>query len=661
MSKKLSDDQVLEVISSYKCGESAKVIGDRYGITPTSVYGLLKRRNIPRRTYSEASRKYSLNESYFDMIDSQNKAYFLGFIMADGYNNEKRNVIEVSTSPIDIEILNKLNKEVNSSKPIRFIESNGIRSCRLDLCSHQLSVSLAALGCGQAKTFTIQFPDIDVDLRRHFIRGYFDGDGCISYSYINKGNMFGNILNGVVTLVGTTSLCTSVKKYIKSNLGINSMIRCRHPEHDNNIRTLQISGNQQVIKFMEFLYKDANLYLSRKRSKFFDFVDAVNKRKTQLQNTRENLVAMRDIVNNKVEYWNAMYLISHGIVESHSRSKLTPDQASILRKKLNNSTESIIPQEVITKEFDIARKNGFPFYKVDKIKFNKGIGSLKKATIEKSNGTYLWGGKLTELATFFHPHIFECKRPNHMSPIELFNDDVIFRSAITKLVALYPKILPSNVREICRNDSRSSRINNFPPRVVLAILQELCEERGLLSPLTVLDPCAGFSGRLIGCACSKKVEKYVGIDVSQETCNGLNATKDWLCDISDMDTNIVCDDCLLAMRRYVNVDLILTSPPFLDMERYKGVKYATDYKEWTESFVIPFIKNSYMSLRNGGIMAIYLEKIRRKNFPGDFSSLCAETGFLLCEPIPFRVSYGENNRGSASNRTTNILIFKKPL
>ena len=96
MSKsRLSAEEKDEVINRYINGESAQSISKTFTVSPTAIYGLLKRRNIPRRTYSEASRKYTLNENYFDKIDSQNKAYFLGFLVADGYNNEKRNCVEL--------------------------------------------------------------------------------------------------------------------------------------------------------------------------------------------------------------------------------------------------------------------------------------------------------------------------------------------------------------------------------------------------------------------------------------------------------------------------------------------------------------------------------------------------------------------------------------
>jgi hypothetical protein len=265
-SLKISKLEEHEVIQRYVNGESAYRISQDFDISTTGIYGLLERTGVKRRTRSEASRKYTLNEYYFEEIDSPNKAYFLGFLFADGYNNEARGVVELSSSHKDYGMLYKLNMEIDSSKPVRRVESNGIKSCRIDWVSSKLSSDLKRHGCIQAKTFEITMPDIREDLMRHFIRGYFDGDGCISYSYSKKDNRFGNVFNSVATVVGTDSFCRSLKDYLLNAVGVNSTILCRN-KTSPEIKTVQVSGNQQVIKFATWLYGGANLYMERKRRK----------------------------------------------------------------------------------------------------------------------------------------------------------------------------------------------------------------------------------------------------------------------------------------------------------------------------------------------------------------------------------------------------------
>lgn len=224
-------------------------------------------------------RKYTLNENYFDKMDSDDKFYLLGYLMADGYNSETRGVVEVSCSEKDKSFLETLNCLIGSSKPLRFVKCKEDTSYRMSLCSRRLSDKLANLGCVQAKTFKLVFPTyLNDETIHHFIRGYFDGDGCISYSFAKRDNFFGNSFLSVITITSTEEFCLHIKSYIKSKLNINSSILCRHLGNNNNNRTLQISGNNQVIKFAEWIYVNSTLFLKRKYDKLSYIKEEIEKR-----------------------------------------------------------------------------------------------------------------------------------------------------------------------------------------------------------------------------------------------------------------------------------------------------------------------------------------------------------------------------------------------
>ena len=122
-------------------------------------------------------KKYNFNEHYFDNIDCQEKAYWLGFFAADGYNHRDKGYIEFRLHKQDIEILNKFKSCIQSNNPIGLYKET---YCNLSLYSKHLCEKLAEYGLGQAKTYTLQLPSLEKSLMRHFIRGYFDGDGCFS-------------------------------------------------------------------------------------------------------------------------------------------------------------------------------------------------------------------------------------------------------------------------------------------------------------------------------------------------------------------------------------------------------------------------------------------------------------------------------------------------
>lgn len=134
-------------------------------------------------------RIYNVDESFFKKIDTEEKAYILGFMYADGCNHHNPSKCNYSISITqltqDVDILEKINNAMTSDYPIHTYvqkENNKEKSVLL-ISSKDLSQDLCKLGCSEAKTFSIRFPNenqyFDDNLMCHFIRGYFDGDGCI--------------------------------------------------------------------------------------------------------------------------------------------------------------------------------------------------------------------------------------------------------------------------------------------------------------------------------------------------------------------------------------------------------------------------------------------------------------------------------------------------
>ena len=139
------------------------------------------------------NKKYQINENIFNNIDSEEKAYFLGFLMADGYNNETRYSVRLCLKEEDVCVLESLKNILypNNDKPIGYIKrKDGFNLNYLDICNKHISKTLANLGMIQAKTFKLQYPNISNTMNKHFIRGYFDGDGCINFFILKKYKYF---------------------------------------------------------------------------------------------------------------------------------------------------------------------------------------------------------------------------------------------------------------------------------------------------------------------------------------------------------------------------------------------------------------------------------------------------------------------------------------
>jgi len=254
-----------EIVKKYLLGESAKDISLQYGITGSSVGSMLKRRNIKTRSQKEIQRKYDADDNFFDFVDSEEKAYILGFLYADGYNNTDLNYIEITLHNKDIELLYKIRNILKCDRPLQKIKDTNkeYTHIRLNITSERLSQKLFELGCGKNKTFKIEFPIwLDESLYNHFIRGVFDGDGSVSFLIRDDSPEF--------NITGTEELLADVQNILIKECNLNKTKLTKKKNSKTNIVAMRYSGTVNLIKIRRWLYKDATIYLERKYNKFME-------------------------------------------------------------------------------------------------------------------------------------------------------------------------------------------------------------------------------------------------------------------------------------------------------------------------------------------------------------------------------------------------------
>lgn len=247
------------IIKMYLDGISGHKIAASIGLKPHQVYYILKKNNIESRDNSINSKRFQFNENFFETIDSEPKAYWLGFLFADGYILTNSNSFGLSLSTKDISHMEKFLKDISSNHKINIYRNNSNREyCRIRLYSKKAKEDLIKVGCVENKTLILGFPKIREDLLPHFIRGYFDGDGAISKTKSKKSFSYR------FRLCGTREFLTGVLNVI----GYNSRLYQRHPERNVNNYEIDIGGNRQVLDILSFIYKDATVYLERKYNRF---------------------------------------------------------------------------------------------------------------------------------------------------------------------------------------------------------------------------------------------------------------------------------------------------------------------------------------------------------------------------------------------------------
>ena len=214
----------------------------------------------------------TFNNTIFNKIDTEEKAYWLGFLYADGsVSSFPRNTIELSLQLLDANHLDKFKSFLNSSNNIKL--DFKVKRCRFSVCNKQFKTDLIKNGCTPKKSLILTFPSENIvpkNLQRHFIRGYFDGDGCLSHTYSDTKKKRFTIST---SMLGTKNFCKSVKKILQEN-----KISCNwyhNKKCNENIWSIDFNKNNSV-KLLNYLYENASVYLERKYLKYKFFKEHKN-------------------------------------------------------------------------------------------------------------------------------------------------------------------------------------------------------------------------------------------------------------------------------------------------------------------------------------------------------------------------------------------------
>lgn len=248
----------------YLQGKSLRKISEELGINRKLLSRKLKEdgiiiRDINKNNISKSKRFHQLNDTIFEIIDTEEKAYWLGFLYADGYISKDRG-IELTLKESDYEHLKKFQKFMGCDNDIVYRKQQ--KAYRIGVYSKKIAEDLIKLGCFQAKSYILQFPtkeQVPDHLVPHFMRGYFDGDGCIAYS---QGQLR-------FSVISTPEFLDVYEYYILKILNrSNNNKRLKRSDWSERTETISYAGNCQVQKIFNFLYNNATIYLERKHAKF---------------------------------------------------------------------------------------------------------------------------------------------------------------------------------------------------------------------------------------------------------------------------------------------------------------------------------------------------------------------------------------------------------
>lgn len=273
-----TQEQKEKIKELYLSGMSSPKIGKLFGCTHKPILAILKEFGI-ERDQKKLVRKYKLNEHYFDVIDTPNKAYILGLLHADGCNKMDKSTISISLQESDKDLLEQIRLEIGSEKPLRYIDNSNKHTFgytyenmyELQMFSKYMCKQLADKGIVPNKSLVIGFPEwLDDNLLSHYVRGVFDGDGTINQSFVSENNKPINF-----NILGTNSFCQTLMQICKDKLNINSKIydvSC----HNGITKAFTINRKMDIKSFLDWIYKDAEIYLQRKYDRYCKYYNINN-------------------------------------------------------------------------------------------------------------------------------------------------------------------------------------------------------------------------------------------------------------------------------------------------------------------------------------------------------------------------------------------------
>ena len=249
---------IKEIIDLHNKGLNIAEIAERLNCTSSNIHRRLTKANICIiRDYTKTRlpnriNRHKIDLDYFENIDNQDKAYFLGLMYSDGSVSKNQFYLKLK----DEDCIQKFKEALKCDYPIIYRDFP-YKSYSLIVSSQKMCNDLSNLGCVPNKTGIIRLPDIREDLIRHFIRGFFDGDGCIQlqdkiyhcrFDLTSASKLFLEDIRPIITSVALTNgSLNKEKKY--------------------DVWHLNYSGHQ-VKQILNWIYKDADYYMQRKYVKY---------------------------------------------------------------------------------------------------------------------------------------------------------------------------------------------------------------------------------------------------------------------------------------------------------------------------------------------------------------------------------------------------------
>lgn len=273
---RLNDSDKLSIVKNYyeKKDYDFMALSDFLGVSERAISRVLKEANINTRRKN----RYTLNDNFFENVDNEEKAYILGLLYADGFIGDSHfNNIVLSLN--DKELVDRVASAINFTGKVRKGKKGGFENSKesnvLNFSSEKMAGDLRKLGLYPNKSLTlVALPDIPNYLFRHFVRGYFDGDGSVILSHhTSYQKVAGNIKK--YDYPAFTFMLLGTERFL---LNVLDRMNIEHYKLTNTkteaIKCLRVNAKCEIKDLFNYLYGDCNIFLQRKYDKWLNIMSA---------------------------------------------------------------------------------------------------------------------------------------------------------------------------------------------------------------------------------------------------------------------------------------------------------------------------------------------------------------------------------------------------
>lgn len=318
------------------------------------------------------------------------------------------------------------------------------------------------------------------------------------------------------------------------------------------------------------------------------------------------------------------------------------------------------------------RKNGYPYTQLNSTQLQQEMQKISKTKSPLLDDAHLQMNTVgLALANYFHPHMIKVKCRECRSPYEQFKDESLFKDAINRWMELGKKPDSSGLRRILRTRDGVRSVVNFKPAIAKYFYDTYAHENG-----KVLDPCAGYGGRLSGCIAANKNIFYHGIDPDGYTATGNTKMAGFFMKQYNIFNereykfrfrfDLGCAEDVMPGLETSSYCLIFTSPPYWNIEKYSKnpdqsyLRYP-EYDLWRDRFLRKILTESIRIAKDDGHIVFNVKNYKKIPIATDLCNMAKELGLKLIKTYQMRLANSEFHRksGEPTWHTEPIFVFMK--